>query len=1069
MTDCVSRIVGETGIDRADAEAVLNHVSEGGKREDFVRRLEYIQNKEMANVAANAAKRAERRARYKAAPSPEAGMRAMLVGSNQAFEGSRLSTEAIMNGNKQALLSSFQRDLVAGGVEEVFAQGKLTHLWTRELFELNRKNGKGSPGVTQNAQALRIAEAIQRFQKAGIDLVNREGGFIMDYDGYVAKTIHNPMKLIDLGPDRWMDLAKRTFDIQRMWPGIKEESLDKTLRGMYDELKLGKHYEAGDDAVFVPKGANIARRVSEHRTVHFATAENWLNYTREASDMSPEQIILASGLRAGRDAGLMQVWGTNPRNAFERDFNELALEVNKNGTPEQLGKLQDLEKAAKGWFDIMDGTSMRVTNKGRALALQNFLTVQRIAKLGMLPFAQVADIATLSGELKYQGVGFFDRMTGGLTAYFKGDSSQQREVARLIGAGIEGWISELSAHLEGIDPKIGGGGFTGALSSMQNFMFRWSGAEMMTNRAREAGVYMMAAHLGSRKHLDFAELSPKEQRMLGLFGLGEDAWRALQKAEWTKGRDGDTFLTPSVVNDIPVEAIDNYADLTGKKKFTQDLLKEQLEKEEKELTKLQEASTRARIAAQDAEGKESKAHQRVKAAADEAKAREKKVERTYQDAELVVSGVETRANAAKAKATEAAKVAKAKTLDAEQKMVAAQAEAEEAHKAAPSGEQLASLREKAKDDAGTAALLRRAEKAVEKADGALQRAAAAKTKADEAWTAMEGKLDAIDDEYKMAKEKAIKDAQKAQEARDQAVVMAQKADKELSKAESALDKARERTRLAQMDEDDTVRRLREVQKTPEARKADIDRRTDEALRSARDAARFQLASRLNAYYADRSKYAVLDIGVREKYALTGGHAADTTHGMAYRVLLQFKSFMVAQFLRTWGREWYGNEGLGKVSGLIGFTVFSTILGTFGEAMKQIAKGEDPAATFANSPGGYLLKGFTRGGAASIMGDFAANEFSRHGQSFGSYLAGPVGGLADSLLFAKTNVMKGEDASGSIIKLVKDQTPFQNFLWTKMATDYLVWNRLMEFANPGFLQRQRRKARENGTAFMFDGR
>lgn len=1069
MADCVSRVVGETGISREDAAAVLGHVRDGGKRSDYEKRLTFIQQKEMANVAMNAVKRGERRKLLAGAPSPEAGMRALLVGSNEAFAGSRLSTEAMVNGNKQVILSAFARDLQDGGVEEVFANGSLEIQWARELYELNRKGDKGKPGVTGNKQALRIAEAVQRMQKAGVELVNREGGFVVDYDGYVAKTVHNPTRLIEMGPDKWMDLAERTFDLDRMYPGISDASLKKTLRGMYDELKLGRHYEFGDDGVFIPKGANIARRVSESRTVHFASAEKWLEYIREASDQTPSQIVLASALRAARDAGLMRVWGTNPRNAFERDLGELIQATSNAGDNASLAALQDREKTFQDWFSIMDGSAMRVTNKGKALILQNYLAIQRSAKLGMLPFAQLADLATISGELKYQGVGFGERMLGAATAYFRGDSSQQREVARLVGAGIEGWLSEISAHLELLDPQMQGGNFTGAVSAIQNFMFRWSGAQAMTNRAREAGVYMMGAWFGGKKHLDFGELPARTQRILNMFQIGDAEWRTLKAAEWYKGRDGDTFLVPAVVNDIPVDAIDKYADLTGKKEATQNLLKDQLAAEDKRVSELQEAATRKRIAAQDAEAREGKAYERVKKTTEEQKARTAKVERTYQDAELVVSGVETRAQAAKDRAKVAAEKAKKKALDAEERLAIATNEAAAAEQAAPTGEQLAAMEKAAKDDPETARLLQRARKAKEKADKALDRATAFNESAQTAWLEMEGAIQRIDDEYATAKEKAVKDAQRAQEARDQAVVMAKKADAEYSKAQEAYIKVQEKTRLAQMDEDDAVRRLNEVRKSPRERQKEIDERTDKALKDARDAARHQLAERLNAFYADRSRYAVLDIGVREKYALTGAKAADDNWGIAARVMGQFKSFMISQFLRTWGREWYGNEGLGKISGLVGFAVFSTVLGTMGELMRQYAKGEDGAATFANNPGGYLVKGFLRGGAASIMGDFAVGEFSRHGQTFGSYMMGPAGSLVDGVLQAKTAVQRGEDASGAVINTIKQHTPLQNFIWTKATLDFLVWNRLLEWSNPGYLQRSRRKQRENGTEFLFDGR
>jgi hypothetical protein len=85
------------------------------------------------------------------------------------------------------------------------------------------------------------------------------------------------------------------------------------------------------------------------------------------------------------------------------------------------------------------------------------------------------------------------------------------------------------------------------------------------------------------------------------------------------------------------------------------------------------------------------------------------------------------------------------------------------------------------------------------------------------------------------------------------------------------------------------------------------------------------------------------------------------------------------------------------------------------------------------------------------------------------MLGPAGSLVDGVLQAKTAVQRGEDATGAVINTIKQHTPLQNFIWTKAGLDFLVWNRLLEWSNPGYLQRSRRKQRENGTEFLFDGR
>jgi hypothetical protein len=40
------------------------------------------------------------------------------------------------------------------------------------------------------------------------------------------------------------------------------------------------------------------------------------------------------------------------------------------------------------------------------------------------------------------------------------------------------------------------------------------------------------------------------------------------------------------------------------------------------------------------------------------------------------------------------------------------------------------------------------------------------------------------------------------------------------------------------------------------------------------------------------------------------------------------------------------------------------------------------------------------------------------------------------------------------------TPFTNLFYTKMATDYLLWNGLTEWANPGYLRRMQTRLRKD---------
>ena len=53
-----------------------------------------------------------------------------------------------------------------------------------------------------------------------------------------------------------------------------------------------------------------------------------------------------------------------------------------------------------------------------------------------------------------------------------------------------------------------------------------------------------------------------------------------------------------------------------------------------------------------------------------------------------------------------------------------------------------------------------------------------------------------------------------------------------------------------------------------------------------------------------------------------------------------------------------------------------------------------------------------------------------------------------------------------MKMVKNNTPFMNLWATHHITDVLIWHRLQEWINPGYLARSERRQRDlQGTQFI----
>lgn len=240
---------------------------------------------------------------------------------------------------------------------------------------------------------------------------------------------------------------------------------------------------------------------------------------------------------------------------------------------------------------------------------------------------------------------------------------------------------------------------------------------------------------------------------------------------------------------------------------------------------------------------------------------------------------------------------------------------------------------------------------------------------------------------------------------------------------------------------------------------------------AADKVRQELALKLWAYYSERGQYAVLEPGPKEKAILYQGTQSGSPLNIALRLLLQFKQFPATMISKIWGAEIYGGEkGLGRIAGIAELIVGSTLAGMMTNYLSQTMKGQDPNAVWRNQPAQALVSGFLRGGSASLYGDFLLGEWSRHGMNAVETLAGPTAGQLNQAfeLWADLTHMKKKEASASLaVRMVRNNAPFLNMIYTRTLFDYMITYRLQEYLNPGYLDRMERTMKDKqGIEFNF---
>jgi hypothetical protein len=301
---------------------------------------------------------------------------------------------------------------------------------------------------------------------------------------------------------------------------------------------------------------NVAKKVSASRVLHWKSSDDWLAYTEKYGSGGAREVFLAGLERAAKATALMQVYGTNPRAAFESDLDWAKTQF--RGSDDKVLKFQSSLTGLQNRFDHLDGTAARPVNRMASNITAWTLAGQRWSKLGGASLSAVTDIAFKAAELRYQGVPFLERWGGMLTGYFRGrGSAERKQIADLMLAGLESRMGQMNLRYDVFDNQ------PGTISRIDNLFFKMTGLTQMTVNQRADFEVTLAAHFGKQQKRAWKDLDPETSRAFNMAGVTPEAWEMLRGVEWTKP-GGRTYLTPDAALKIPDDVVKAHLLATGK-------------------------------------------------------------------------------------------------------------------------------------------------------------------------------------------------------------------------------------------------------------------------------------------------------------------------------------------------------------------------------------------------------------------------------------------------------------------------------------------------------------------------
>lgn len=251
----------------------------------------------------------------------------------------------------------------------------------------------------------------------------------------------------------------------------------------------------------------------------------------------------------------------------------------------------------------------------------------------------------------------------------------------------------------------------------------------------------------------------------------------------------------------------------------------------------------------------------------------------------------------------------------------------------------------------------------------------------------------------------------------------------------------------------------------------IEAISDEALGSI-GASRLQCNQALEKWLSliqDESYMASLEPDLATRAGASRGTQRGTIEGEFWRSFMLFKSFPFAMMTRHFERT----MTLGRTAGTASAVAYaaSVIVGTsiFGALSLQISNliaGRDLQDVRKVK---FWFNGMMKGGGLGVFGDMLYNGVFESG-AYGSpnvlNFLGPVAGSAFDTWDVATTALgsalydKETKWQQKAFRLVRGNTPFMNVWYAKTALDHAVFNDIQELLSPGYLRRQRQRAKRS---------
>lgn len=482
--------------------------------------------------------------------NPMLGVEALLVGVQQARKGARSHVGSAQRALEKKYFAFIESGLDRENLRPFFIRPEMQADIARALWSIDDQAAlKNLP-----AEAVSIAKVINEAQEMARADANKAGAWIGKIKGYITRQSHDQIRLMRAGKDAWIAAVKPKLDYNRMFPSGAPDNIDNWLAQTYENIITGNHTKLDSDAAKMAafKGpANLAKKASAERVLHFKSADDWLAYNEQFGVGNVAESVMSGFLRASESNGLMQVLGTNPEFNLKAII-EAAESATEIKTPKDVDRLSAAKKRVDNYYKQVSGQTRNPVNAKVARRMANVRSGVRLATLGGVVLSSLGDPFLRASELRYQGKGLFSDIADGYASILKGRSQPERmRILMELEEYSESVISDIARRW---DPEDQAGS---AMSWMERKFFKFNLMNEWTNRSRAGASMAISRHVADYHGKPWTEVPEALKRVFSLYKIEEADWAAINKAELSM-ESGRKYVTTEQIQKVDKAVADKY-------------------------------------------------------------------------------------------------------------------------------------------------------------------------------------------------------------------------------------------------------------------------------------------------------------------------------------------------------------------------------------------------------------------------------------------------------------------------------------------------------------------------------